>query len=117
VRIVPLRARVARTITLSTRLDPNNRINKRVAGVGRRQAPEARALDIAPVAPLLLRSRLHATTSLVHNKVRIPASCHEQRRNGVDVQLLVVVLVALRVGWGGRGVVAVVVGDVGDEAA
>lgn len=41
----------------------------------------------------------------------------EQGGDGVDVQFLVVVLVSLRVRRGGRGVIAVVVGDVGDEAA
>ena len=117
VSIIASSARVASPIALSTRLDPHNGINKRIARVSRGQAAEARALDVAPVAPLQLRRRLHAAAALVHDEVRAPPVLRQQRRDRVDVQLLVVVLVALRVGRGGRGVVAVVVGDVGHEAA
>jgi len=117
VGIVASSARVASTIALSTRLDPNNGIDKRIAGVGGRQATEPSALDIAPVAPLLLRGGLHAAAALVDDEVRVPAVALEQRRDGVDVQFLVVVLVALRVRRRGRGVIAVVVRDVGHQAA
>lgn len=117
VSIVASGARVAGAIALSARLDPDNSVDKRIAGVGRRQAAKASALDVAPVSPLLLSGWLHAAAALVHDEVRVPAVLREQRRDGVDVQLLVVVLVALRVRGGGGGVVAVVVGDVGHEAA
>jgi hypothetical protein len=117
VGIVARSARVASPITLPARLDPNQRINKRVSRVGSRQAAEPSPLDIAPVAPRLLLRRLHAAAALVDDEVRVPAVAREQRRDRVDVQLLVVVLVALRVGRRGRDIVAVVVGDVGHEAA
>lgn len=115
--VVASSARVAGTVTLSTRLDPDDGINKRVASVGRGQAAETSALDVAPVAPLQLLGGLDAAAALVDDEVRVPAVALEQRRDGVDVQLLVVVLVALGVGRSGGGVVAVVVGDVGDQAA
>ena len=115
--IVADSARVAGTVTLSTGLDPDDGINERVTGVCGRQATETSALDVAPVAPLLLLSGLDAAAALVDDEARVPAVALEQRRDGVDVQLLVVVLVALSVGRGGGGVVAVVVGDVGDQAA
>ena len=115
--IVASRARIASAIALSTRLDPDKRVDQRIAGVGGRQAAEASALDVAPVAPRQLLRRLHAAAALVDDEARVPAVALEQRRDGVDVQLLVEVLVALRVAGGHGGVVAVVVGDVGDEAA
>jgi hypothetical protein len=117
VRIVASSARVASTIALSTRLNPNDSINKRIASVGGRQATKPSALDVAPVAPLLLRGGLDAAAALINDEVRVPAVALEQRRDGVDVQFLVVVLVALRVRRGGGGVVAVVVRDIGDQAA
>lgn len=118
VRIVASGTRVASAITLSARLDPNERIDERIASVGRRQRTESSALDIAPVAPLQLLGRLDAATALVDDEVRVgPAGLRQKRRDGVDVQLLVVVFVTLGVAGGGRGVVAVIVGDVGDEAA
>jgi hypothetical protein len=112
VGIIARSARVARPITLSARLNPNQRINKRISRVGRGQASKPSSLDIAPVAPRLLLRWLHAAAALVDDEVRVPAVACEQRRDRVDVQLLVVVLVALRVGGRGRGVVPVVVGDV-----
>jgi hypothetical protein len=117
VSVVTAGARVASTVALSTRLDPNNGINKSIASVGSRGATETGTLDVAPVTPSLLSSRLNAAAALVDDEVRVPAVRLEQRGDGVDVQLLVVVLVALGVGRGDGGVVAVVVGDVGGQAA
>lgn len=116
-RIVARSARIARSIALSTRLDPDNSVDQRIASICRRTRAKPSAFDIAPIAPGLLLRRLHATAALVHNEVRGEPGLRQQRRDGVDVQLLVEVLVPLRVGGRGGGVVGVVVGDVGDEAA
>jgi hypothetical protein len=117
VSVVAAGARVASTVALSTRLDPNDSINKSITSVGSRGASETGTLDIAPVTPGLLSSRLNAAAALVDDEVRVPAVGLEQRGDGVDVQLLVEVLVALGVRRGDGGVVAVVVGDVGGQAA
>jgi hypothetical protein len=117
VRIVASGARVAGTVALSARLDPNQSINERVSRVRSRQAAETGSLDIAPVAPSLLLRRLHAAAALVDDEVRVPAVACDQRRDGVDVQLLVVVLVALGVGGCGGDVETVVVGSVCHETA
>lgn len=117
VSIVTSSAGVAGAITLSTRLDPNDGVDERVAGVGGWAHAKAGVLHIAPVAPGLLARRLHSAAALVDDEVGREAVLLQERGDGVDEQLLVVVLVALGVGGRGGGVVAVVVGDVGHEAA
>ena len=117
VGVVTAGARVTGAVALSARLDPDEGVDKRVASVGGRGASETGTLDVAPVAPGLLRGRLDAAAALVDDEVGVPAVRLEQRGDGVDVQLLIVVLVALGVGRGDGGVVAVVVGDVSGQAA
>lgn len=117
VSIVTSGAGVAGAIALSTRLDPDDGVDERVAGVGGRAHAKARVLHIAPVAPGLLAGRLHSAAALVDDEVSGEAVLLEEGSDGVDEELLVVVLVALGVGGCGGGVVAVVVGDVGHEAA
>ena len=117
VSVVTAGAGVAGTVTLSARLDPNDGVDKSITSVGGRGASETGTLDIAPVTPSLLGSRLDAAATLVNNEVGVPAVCLEKRGDGIDVQLLVEVLVALGVGRCDGGVVAVVVGDVGGQAA
>jgi hypothetical protein len=117
VSVVAGRTRVAGAVTLATRLDPNNGIDKSIARVGGRDASETGTLDVAPVAPSQLSRRLDAAARLVDDEVCVPAVGLEQRGDGVDVQLLVEVLVALGVGRGGGDVEAVVVGDVGGQTA
>ena len=115
--VVTAGAGVAGTVTLSARLDPDDGVDKSITSVGGRGASETGTLDIAPVTPSLLGSRLDAAATLVNNEVGVPAVCLEERGDGVDVQLLVEVLVALGVGRCDGGVVAVVVGDVGGQTA
>ena len=72
-------------------------------------------LDVAPVTPLLLAGRLLAVAAGVRDEVGREASGGEQRAQGLDVVLLVVVAVALRVRRGRGDAPGVVVGNVGSE--
>lgn len=58
--VVPRRGRVGRAIALATGLDPDEGVLERIAGVGRGPDAEARADDVAPVAPLALLGGLDA---------------------------------------------------------
>ena len=116
-RIKARRRAVGRAIALAPRLDPNKGILERIARVGRRPHAEARALDVAPIAPGLLRRRLHAVARRIRNKMRRVARGHEQGRQRVDVLFLIAVGVALRVGGARRRRPGVVVCHVGGQAA
>jgi len=108
---------VGGAVTLSTGLDPDKRISKRIASVRRRADAEARADDVAPVAPLLLLCWLDAVAAGVGDEVGWEAGSGQERRDGVDVALLVAGGVGRRIGGAGGDAPGVVVGDVGGEAA
>lgn len=108
---------VAGAVALAAGLDPNEGVLEGVAGVGGEGLAEAGAHEVAPVAPGLLLRGLHAVAAGVHDEVGGEVLLLEQRRQRVDVVLLVVVGVALGVGRGRGETEAVVVGDVGGEAA
>lgn len=67
VRIVSRRTGVRGTITLTTGLDPDERVDESVTGVGGRTNTEASADNIAPVTPSLLLGRLDTVAA---------CSCH-----------------------------------------
>lgn len=71
-RVVAWRGAVRRAVTLSSGLDPNDRIDERRAGVCRRADTEASALDVAPVTPLLAEVLL-ARATLVDDEESVPA--------------------------------------------
>jgi hypothetical protein len=119
-RIVPGRARVARAVRLAAGLDPHEGIRVgRPRGAGGPHA-EARAHDVAPVAPLLAQAR-DGVAPGVDNGLAGHAGGLEQRPERLDVDLLVLALVPLRVRGGGelarRQVPCVPAGDVGADAA
>jgi hypothetical protein len=119
-RIVPGRARIARTVGLATGLDPHKRINKSVAGLAGRTHTETGALDVAPVTPLLAEAS-NTVARGVDDGLSWHAGRFELGGDHGDVKLLVLRLVVLRVcGFAelsGRQVVCVPAGDVGREAA
>ena len=115
-RVVARRRRVRGTVGLASGLDPDDRVDERVARVRRRADTEAGALDVAPVAPLLAEVLL-AGAALVDDELRGEAGGREHRPERVDVVRLVVVRVALRDRVGRGGGERVVVGDVGREPA
>lgn len=115
--IVPRASTVTRTITLTTRLDPNKSVEQWVTSVSARASTKASTDNIAPVAPSLLLRRLDTIAARVRDEVGRVAVLGEQRSEGVDVQLLVVVAVALGVGGRGGDGPGVVVCYVGREAA
>lgn len=117
VGIVPRASTVTRTITLTTRLDPNKSVEQWVTSVSARASTKASTDNIAPVAPSLLLRRLDTIAARVRDEVGRVAVLGEQRSEGVDVQLLVVVAVALGVGGRGGDGPGVVVCYVGREAA
>ena len=65
VGVVPHRARVRRTVTLATRLDPHVGVEKRVVGGRAGADTEASANDVAPIAPSLLFGRLDTVAAYV----------------------------------------------------
>jgi hypothetical protein len=93
-RIVPGGTRVAGAVTLATRLDPHKRIHKRVARGARGTHAEARALDVAPVAPLLAQAG-DAVAARVDDGLGGHACGLELRGEEGDVFLLVLGLVPL----------------------
>jgi hypothetical protein len=119
-RIVPVRARIARTIRLATRLDPHKRINKRVTGCTSGTHTEARALDVAPVTPFLAEASDTVARS-VNDGLGGHAGGLELGGDHGNVELLVLRLVVLCVGGfaelAGRQVVRVPASDVGRKTA
>jgi hypothetical protein len=65
---------------LATGLDPDKSIDERVVGVGSRSDTEASALDVAPISPSLLASRLLTAAASVNNEVGWEAFGTEQKR-------------------------------------
>jgi hypothetical protein len=63
VRIIALSRLVRSAITLTTRLDPDKRINQFVTRVGCRADAETSALGVAPVTPFILARRLLAVAA------------------------------------------------------
>ncbi len=130
-------AGVAGAVALATGLDPDEGIEEAVAGVGGRARTEAGALfsvskfcegdkrdgalethnGVAPVTPLRLAGGLLAVAASVGDEVSREAGVGEERAEGLDVVLLVVVGVALGVRRGGGDAPGVVVGNVGGQAA
>ena len=115
-RVEARRRAVGRAVGLASGLDPDDGVNERVAGVGRRAGTEAGALDVAPVAPLLTEVLL-AGAALVDDELRGEACGGEHGSERVDVVRLIVVRVALRDRVGRSGRERVVVRDVGREPA
>lgn len=127
--VVARRRRVRCAIAFSSRLDPDDSVDERRAGVGGRTSTEAGVLDVTPVTPLLTEVLLTGAT-LVNDEGCCEALRCELRskslhihmsRNAkivlwmnayVDVELLVVVGVALgnRIRCGSDQ--SVVVGDI-----
>lgn len=116
-RIVSCSSGITRAITLSTRLNPDEGVLERIAGVGSRAHAKASADDITPVSPRELRGRLHAVARRIGDEMRREARGCQERREGVDVLLLVAVGVSRGVGGAGGGAPGIVVRDVGREAA
>lgn len=77
------------TVALASGLDPDDGVDERRAGVGRRAGTEAGVVDVAPVTPLLA-DVLDTGAALVDDEVRGEALLGQQRREGVDVELLIV---------------------------
>ena len=88
---------VAGSVTLSTRLDPDERVDQRVAGVGGRADTETSADDVAPVTPSLLASGLLSIPASIDNKVSRKAFSAEKGSESVDVGVLVAGFAALGV--------------------
>ncbi|KAI6749548.1 hypothetical protein HG530_014962 [Fusarium avenaceum] len=116
--VVASSAGVRCTIRLTTGLDPDKGIGEGITSVGARSKSETSSLGVAPVSPSLLAGRLLAGAALVDEELGAgPALLLEERRQGVDVLLLVVVGVALGVVGLGGELPGVVVGNVGDETS
>lgn len=108
---------VASTVTLTTRLDPDNSIDISVVEdslVGSGAGTETSTLDVAPLAPLLLDLTLTGA-ALVNNEVCRVASLLEVRSEGLDVVVLIPRVGPLSEVLAGVGDVLVVVGDVGSK--
>lgn len=95
--------RVRSTIRLTTRLDPDKGINKRVASGTSRADTETSALDVAPVAPLLAETS-DAVAASVDDGLAGHAGGLELGREESDELLLVLGLIPL--GIGGLGELA-----------
>lgn len=106
---------VGGTVGLATGLDPDEGVGDGGAGVGGGAGAEAGADGVAPVTLLDLARGLHAGAARVDDELGGEAGGVEQRGEGLDEALLIVV----GVGGGVRGSrgerPAVVVGHVGDE--
>lgn len=63
VGVVAYARAVGCTVALSARLDPDEGVLERVAGVGRGADTEARTLEVAPVSPGVLGSGLDTVAS------------------------------------------------------
>lgn len=100
---------------LATRLDPNERINKSVSSIGGWARTKACTLNIAPIAPRLLSSRLLSRTSDVNDEVCREALGAQQRCERVDEALFIAVLVALSKAVACGNAEGVVVGHVGND--
>lgn len=92
--VVPGGGRVAGSVGLTTGLDPDEGIGKIVAGVGRGADTESGAVDVAPVTPLVAQAS-DGVAAGIDDGVVGHAGRLEQRREGVDVDLLVLARVVL----------------------
>lgn len=92
--VVPGGGRVAGSVGLATGLDPDEGIGKLVAGVGRGADTESGAVDVAPVTPLVAQAS-DGVAAGIDDGVVGHAGRLEQRRKGVDVDLLVLARVVL----------------------
>ena len=72
---------------------------------------------VAPVTPLLLAGGLLAVAASIRDELSREARTVEERRDGLNVVLLVVVGVTLGVRWGCSDAPGVVVGNVGGQTA
>jgi hypothetical protein len=119
-RIVSGCARIARAVRLATRFDPHEGVNKRVARGARGAHAEARALDVAPMAPLLAETG-DTVAGGVNDGLGGHACGFEFGGEEGDVLLLVLRLVVLGVGgfgeFAGGQVVGVPTSDVGGDTA
>lgn len=119
-RIIPRRRSIRRPIRLTTRLNPHKRIGIARPGSPRRPDAETRALNIAPVTPLLAQPG-NGIASRVDDSLTRHASRFEQGAECLHVDLFVLALVPLGVCCFGeftRGEVpGVPAGDVGGDAA
>lgn len=117
--IVALGSCVAGTITLTTGLDPDERVNQARASVGRRANAKAGALDVAPVTPRQTET-LDCVSAGVDNSLGRHASSLQVRGEELDVGLLVCRLVVLAVSSGelaGCEVPSVPASNVGRDTA
>jgi hypothetical protein len=119
-RIEPIGASITSTIRLTTRLNPNERIDKGVTSGSSGTHAETRALDVAPVAPFLAETGDGVAAS-VDDGLGRHAGGLELGAEERNVLLLVLGLVPLCVGgfaelaWG--EVVCVPASDVSRDTA
>lgn len=118
--IIPIRTRITRPITLTPRFDPHKCIHKRAPGGARRSAPEARSVNVAPVAPFLAEPR-DAVAARVDDGLGRHTCGFQLWGKELNVLFLVLRFVPLRVGCGGEfaggQVPCVPARDVGGDAA
>lgn len=94
--VVPRGARVAGSIALTTWLDPDESVLQFESSARGGTGAKASADGVAPITPGGLTSWLLARSALVRNEVSTEACVRQERSNGIDVKVLVVVGVAFR---------------------
>lgn len=94
--VVALGALVAGAVGLTAGLAPDEGVGELVAGLSGGADAEARAVHVAPVAPLLPQAR-HGVPAGVHDRVVRVSRRLERRAECLDVDLLVLALVPLRI--------------------
>ncbi len=95
-RVVAGGALVARAVRLAAGLAPDEGVGEAVARRGRRAHAEARAVDVAPVAPLLAQARHGVAARVDDGVVREPRRL-QRRPELLHVRLLVLARVVLGV--------------------
>lgn len=92
--VVPRGARVASSVALTRGLDPHKSVLKLETGARGGTGTEPGADGIAPVTPSGLTGRLLARSALIGDEVCVETRIRQERSNGVDVQVFVVVGIA-----------------------
>ena len=82
-RVIAGRGAVGGTVALASGLDPDDGVNERRAGGGRRAGSVASTLDVAPVTPLLAEVLLAGTT-LVDDEGRWEALSLQRRCESLE---------------------------------
>jgi hypothetical protein len=100
-RVITVSRAVAGTVALTTGLDPDEGISQAVASAASGADTETGTVDVAPVTPRLAEV-LNGVTASIHDSLSGHAVLGEERREGIDVGLLVLAVVVSSIGGVGE---------------